>query len=432
MGGAVILTGAYKSLNSVAASDTVVRGLSTIGPDQLSTDFPLRYLGDGEIGTISKLNIASDATQVIAIDLNRVVNGAYGDWTRPNLPDYWIDNSIGDGAIAEETTIFQSGPSSAKLSTPTSSDRANMSQTILIKPEESFTASVALRGDGTNTISAYIWFPETGQYVNSAGSLVTTRTAFHSRSTASFSTNTQAFSGPILDNVQTDTIEMVMEVDRPGATNAVGYVDEFFCWPLWNFSAIFGHNLPDNITVSIQSDDNAVFSSPTTRLTFPTPRNKKAFYHTLSSAVSERYVRLSIGGPTSEPPWVGEWVISLITLLSPGGIKIPLRIKNTAGISGIGAASANKFESTSLEATFPWTSRAVYEDLRVILGTGSRWGGRSSILIPIGPNALGSTTGSQPDIYMGRLQIETITIDHDDKYEIECEMEELEYPNFVK
>lgn len=438
MGNAIVLTGEYTTLNALAGS-TSIEADTNPGGAAIDPNFSIKNLANGEPGIITRLAAASDSAQVINVDLNRCRNGGFETWTRTNVPDSWENHSTSMGTLTEETTVINEGTSAVRLDAPDGASSANLRQKILIKPDDLFNLSVALRGDGTNTTSAYCWNPATGSYVNSSGSWVATRTAFHSRSTATYSTNTQGVQMESLSDCQTGAVSLVLEVNLPGAASAFGYVDSFRLWPTWNFSAIFGHNIPDSVTLEVRSDDNSAFSSPTTRITYASSRNKKAFYDTTTAAGSgERYVQLRIGGPQAEAPWIGEWVLfqALATHPTPIGLRVPLTITNIAGNTGMGVAGVNETESTFIETSFPWVSRSTtssnWEDLKIFLGHAARWGGYSSILVPVGPDTIGSLTGSKPDIYFGKFTINEVETNHNLQYEISCSMEEVEYVNHVK
>ena len=373
--------GPYDTINFVAQA--AKRSSTAITSTTEDSDFPLVLVYDGEPDSVFKFTGADTASiPILTADLVFNLNPSFTTWTVASHPDGWDDVSSGTGSIEEENTIVNSAPASLQLNSSGGSNNGRARQIVEVIAGNPYTIAVALRGDGTNSVSAYIRNLQTGKWLNSSSVWTSSKTATASRSTGSFSTTTRTFT---IEDVATSGSGVVQLELRAEGVNGTLYVDDFVIWPHWNFAGVFGHNIPDPTTVTTQSDDNSGFSSPTTRHTHTAPRRRPSFYGSFST-VTERFVRLHMSTVSSgvDKVYIGEWFIGYTKTLDPG-IRSPFSIERSVDLVGGGYGKPfgiQEEESVSIDTTVPGLSITEWDVFRLEIGRAGKWGGRSAVLVP--------------------------------------------------
>lgn len=361
----------------------IITGAESITPTSENTNFPEANLRDGLISRSFKFNAAA-ADDDVVVDLNHCLGGDMETWGVATIPDNWTDRSTGDGAISEEVTIVNGGSSSAKLVTTTGT--AVMTQDITVKAGSAWSITGALYEAGNDTIRIRVQNLETGSYLTSGEAWQAGSTDWFTRTAASWST-----SGPSTFTVEAYSVGLRAEytirvmVTMEGGSGEIGYVDDLYLWPHWDFAAVMGHNLGGMITATAQSDDNSGFSSATTQITFTVARPH--FYGEPSAMVTERYLRFNFAGTNHTPIALtelvaGQKVTGQTHLLTP--FTGSASMANTAEESRAGQVFRKSLADNPREGVtlaFLMT-QAQYDTYREELLLATKYGQEPVVLVP--------------------------------------------------
>lgn len=246
------------------------------------------------------------ANQVIDFDCNQVFNPSFeNDAAGVSPPSGW-QAPTGGGSPDVSTVAANEGTKSMRL------DAVNEAgfQDRDVRPGGTYTYSFALRGDGTNIVSAYLLDLISGKWLLSGGTWSATKTALATRSVASFATTTQTFTLEATVPGHVGPAKIRLLFDRPGAITAAAYVDSAYLWPKITCAAILYDTIPTGFTVAVQSDDTAAFSSVTANGNMPAQRYRRYIIFT-GPATLERYWRFLITGTPFDlfRPWIGQLVL---------------------------------------------------------------------------------------------------------------------------
>ena len=384
-----------------------------ITPTSEDALFPKTHLSDGEVGAVFRFS-ANAASLNVLVDLNRIPKGDMDTW--PLSAAGMEDQSNGTGSVLQETTIVQSGTSSAKLASGGSGNEAILHiKDVRARSGALYTVKSGLRGDGTATIRLYVQNLQSGKYLGGGGSWSASKVECLSESAAAWSTGT----------IGGFTVEAASVSGSPVATLRVtaevivsgnGYIDNLLLWPWWDFAGVFGHNLGGNMVSKIQSDDNSAMSSPTDQVTFTLRR--PSMYGT-ASIVGERYARLLLTGTNHAIPEVGELVLAQ-KLTLPKASLLPMRMTPSVGLFGspLRPVSSREDESMSFPLEFVFTD-SQWATMKLEFARAVRWGGSRLIFVPLDTGA---------DVYYGTFAPESVermaTGAH---YRVTGEFRELEY-----
>lgn len=365
----------------------ILTNAGSVTPSSADSLFPKKYLTDGDTGPLFKHSAAAANDNVI-FDLDQL-HGGFEDWGASDpLPPGWSDDSSGTGAIARETTTVNSGSVAAKLTGGGSGNEARLKRTIRLPAGWAATASLAVRGDGTNAINVYILNRETGRYLLSNETWSTTKTAYASRSTDSYA----AEGTPANFTVEAASVGLrgIYHLDIwAEQVTGDGYLDDFYIWPHWDFAAVFNHNLGANITARIRSDDSSSMSSPTNRVAFTLRR--PAMFGEPASTVTERYAQFYTDGTNPVAGEIGEIVLS--QRLDVDKID-PYAATPDVGLVGDARrpTAFREDEGASFSVSFRVYSEADWNDVRHKILQSARWGGRRAVIVPL---------VSEADVYYG-------------------------------
>ena len=298
----------------------ILEGALSITPSSESSLFGKSRLVDQEPGSVFRFASAG-ANDRIDFDLNRDFNGSFEGEFDSGVPEKWTDASNGTGALEEETTNVHTGGSTKalRLNGGGSGNEAVAKVQIKVLSGWAMTLQGYLRGDGTDAAKMRVRILETGQYLQSDGTLSASAVDFGSESGTTYAEKSASFTVPGFSTTQRHFVTIEIELRNDGS--GLAYADDIALWPHWNFVSLHHHNLGANISPSVLSDDNAAFSSATTRLndsttgikTFDVRRGK--FWGRVSALVTARYLRMQYTGTNYKPIENGELVVAQIRTL---------------------------------------------------------------------------------------------------------------------
>ncbi len=353
-------------------------GCQAITPTNEDALFPKSFLTDGDIGPLFRFGTNAASLNILA-DLNRITKGDMETW--PLSAAGMVNQSVGTGTITQETTIVQSGTSSAKFTSGGAGNEAILKIIDLrVQSGALYTVSAGLRGDSTATIRLYVQNLQSGKWLGGAGTWNASKVECLSQQAASWATGTIGgftVEAASISGFPVATLRVTAEVVVTGA----GYLDNVLLWPWWDFAGVFGHNLGGSMIAKIQSDDNSAMSSPTDRVTFTLRR--PSMYGT-ASIVGERYARLLLTGTNHAAPECGELVLGQKMNLTGSFNPPPYDITPEVGLVGYGRrpVSLRDDESMAFSVSLLLTEPE-WDDMRVRLLSVGRWGGRRTILVPL-------------------------------------------------
>lgn len=275
--------------------------------------FPKDLAYDRFPGSSFKFAAVSETGATYDINLNRLLNGGFENWGVSNVPDDWIDDSDGTGALSAELTEVIEGSKALKLVGAGSGNEARAYRDNYVVSGWKCTIDGRIRGDGSNNTIVRIFCYETGQWLDSSGSWQNTVQDFISRSTATYSaSNPVTFMVPGISTVLRHLLRIKVEIFIVTGT---GYADAFRLWPWVDFASVHGHALPIGgpLSFKLQHDTTAAFPSPTTiAMTIARPTFWKSF-----TEVGERYWRFKADGLNPLQGKYGELVLGQYGTLSP-------------------------------------------------------------------------------------------------------------------
>lgn len=295
MGEGFFLAGLASNACVQAQAVTVSSGDPLYAKAELQNSFPSRPFRFGDLA----------ANPWIIFDNNIIANGNFEDSASGVLPAGW-NVPTGGGTPVTSTVQFNEGAKSMVL------DAANEAayQDRILRPGGTYRLGNALRGDGTNIVSAYVLDLLSGKWLLSGGTWSATKTAITTRSTATFATYNQTFTleAPLAGHVGPAKIRILF--DRPGTIAGAAYVDSVYLWPKITCAALMYDTIPAGFTVAVQSDDDIAFPSATANGNMPARRFRR--YLTFAGpATLERYWRFLITGTPFDlfRPWIGQPVL---------------------------------------------------------------------------------------------------------------------------
>jgi hypothetical protein len=253
---------------------------------------------------------AVGAAQFFRVDGNLISDGisdfgGFEAWTG-GTPNGWTEVNSGTGDVTQETTIKNSGASSAKLSAGTGF--ASLSRDVVVKAGEVINIESALRGDGTTETFLRIYNPLTHKYLQVNGTWGFTNVGYRVRTAASFEVLLAAVTVEDYAACQSDTVALKVEV-RNQTTSGIGYADDVRIWPRVNFLGCFGHNIDvggGNGSGFLSSIDNFGSNTNEGALVIIAP----SFYKLLAAGNQDRrYWAMYINDANSVPIELGELVI---------------------------------------------------------------------------------------------------------------------------
>jgi len=148
-----------------------------------------------------------------------------------------------------------------------------------------------------------------------------------------------------------------------------------------------------------------------------------AFYSALEMLTTDRYFRFLEEGTHFEAGEIGELVLGQKRVI-PNGIAVPDMVPRSGLIGESRPVSSRSDESMSFPVTM-LMEKEEWEEFRIRVGSGSRWGGVPSIIAPQYSQFPGQGDG---DVYFGTLSIDRIPRrGAGNIYQVQARMEEFEY-----
>ena len=298
----------------------ILEGAASITTSSESSLFEKWRLVDREPGSIFRFASAG-ANDRIDIDLSRDFNGGFEGAFDNGVPEKWTDASNGTGALEEETAEVHTGGSTKalRLNGGGSGNEAVAKVQIKVLSGWAMTLQGYLRGDGTDAATMRAKILETGQYLQSDGTLSSSEVDFGSESGSAYVEQNASFTVPGFSSTQRHSVTLEIELRNDG--DGLAYADDIALWPHWNFVSLHHHNLGANIAPTVSSDAAADFSGATTRInssttglkTFDVRRGK--FWGRVSALVTARHLRMQYAGTNFEPIENGELVVTQIRTL---------------------------------------------------------------------------------------------------------------------
>ncbi len=232
----------------VQAQDVVVSSEDTL--------FPKANLQNGNPWKPFRFS-ALTANPTIEFDCNIIANPSYeADPDATSPPSSWIIPT-GGGTPDVSTAEANEGTNSLRL------NAANEAayQDRIVRLAGTYRHTVALRGDGTNIVSAYVLDLISGKWLQSGGTWTTTKTAWATRSTATFATSsiTLTLEAPVDGHVGPGRLRILF--DRPGTVAGAAYVDSVYMWPKITTAAFAYHTIPTGFPIAVESADDVAFST---------------------------------------------------------------------------------------------------------------------------------------------------------------------------
>lgn len=145
------------------------------------------------------------------------------------------------------------------------------------------------------------------------------------------------------------------------------------------FCSVHFHNIvPGDITLTLQSDDNSGFSSPTTRKTFTV--TDPSFWGTFALGTLERYWRLLFTGTPTDPIYVGKWVLGTTQQLTKNqlnGWSMRWQMDQSRPAPGV-IVNQSLHARRVLDVRFANTDSTEVYDMLVL----GKWGAEPIVVVP--------------------------------------------------
>lgn len=256
---------------------------------------------------------ASSSASYVQADLNVITNGGMETASTSSTGDVatWTESNSGTGAVTRTATAgeFSAGTAGMKLDAGTGSAAAYEDKEM--RSGERFTVTADLRSTGAVTsVEIQIQNLETGSYLSTAGTWGSTATNALTNATSSFATVTQTATVEALTSqTRQDLVHLRVTIVND-STGTIGYADEVYLWPSYDFSSIHGHNIDARVSAALVSSSSSGFGTTATDATFTV--QQPSFFAALSTQRDKRYVRLSFTGSNSTQSgiiYIGEWVV---------------------------------------------------------------------------------------------------------------------------
>ena len=385
----------------------ILEGALSITPSSESSLFGKSRLVDQEPGSVFQFASAG-ANDRIDVDLNRDFNGSFEGAFTNGVPEKWTDASNGTGALEleDDTTKVHTGGSTKalRLNGGGSGNEAVAKVQIKVLSGWAMTLQGFLRGDATDAAKMRVKILETGQYLQSDGTLSSSAVGFARWAGTTYVEKSASFTVPGFSTTQRHFVTIEIELRNDG--DGLAYADDIALWPHWDFVSLHHHNLGANIAPTVSSDDNAAFASPTTRLdslttglkTFDVRRGK--FWGRVSSLVTDRYFRMQYPGTNYEPIENGELVVAQIRTLQrkpQSGFPTRLDRPQVEAPDRLGRGRVlNLTEQESERITFQFLaiSEAERDEMKNELVFRSGQGRDPVIVVPV---------DTKPDVIYGRI-----------------------------
>lgn len=246
---------------------------------------------------------SSDAQWYVQVDLNQAGNGDIESWASATLlANPWIHDIVGGGtgSIDRESGTVHGGTYSAKLTIGTSTSVGFYQDIYARAGERRYVTGWGYASSGTARFR--IRNLSTGKYLTSAGSWSSSPSDVGTVTAGAWTEVSKSYQVESLDDCQTQTpILRLSSLTDDGTV----YIDDLYDWPRFNGCVLVGHNLGTRNTITLASDDNSGFSSPTS-LDTGLPL-QPSFYLYSSTGSAERYARVSTDQTANEAiPYIGE------------------------------------------------------------------------------------------------------------------------------
>ncbi len=345
-------------------------------------------------------------------DLDRLTNGDMEAWAVTTVPDGW---EVVTGTAAREGTIKHGGSYSCKLLAS-----STVEQIIWVPSGWDMTLDCWLRGDGTYFTQGYLRNLRTGNWLTSGGAWQASITNFGAQTAGSYAQFTRDFTVESYSTCGYQHLVPLRLQFQHQASGTGGYCDDISMWPHWDFASIHGHNIPPNIAVKVQRDDNAAFSSATTEMT-PTVI-QPSFFDTIGTSAKERYARLLLEGSAVQTKsiYIGEWVLGQYKTLTKGHGYGPdyMRVMPTSQVSAISRTPRSDWSHRGLRLDFT-NSDAALTNMYEMLDR-ARGGADPFVVVPI---------DTESDVMFGHfptdLSVNRIFTDHQG---YQLEFREMAFP----
>lgn len=184
-------------------------------------------------------------------------------------------------------------------------------QDRIVRPGGSYRHTVALRGDGTNIVSAHVLDLISGKWLVNATTWSTAKTAWATRSAASFAVSSINFTleSPVAGHVGPGRIRLLW--DRPGTIAGAAYVDSIYLWPKITVAALVYDTIPTAFPVAIESADNAAFSTNLNDHGDLPARRFRRYLVFAGPATAQRFWRFAVTGTPFDlfRLWIGQPVL---------------------------------------------------------------------------------------------------------------------------
>ncbi len=240
-------------------------------------------------------------------DCNIIANPSYEldpDLTSP--PTGW-KIPTGGGTPDVSTAEFNEGTKSLRLNL--ANEAAYQDREVRLGG--TYRHTVALRGDGTNIVSAYVLDLIAGKWLQSGGAWTTTKTAWATRSAATFadSSITLTLEDPVAGHSGPGRVRILF--DRPASTTAAAYVDSVYLWPKITCAALIHHTIPTGFPIAVESADDAAFTSNLNDHGDLPARRFRTYMLFAGPATPQRFWRFLITGTPYDLflPWIGQPVL---------------------------------------------------------------------------------------------------------------------------
>lgn len=354
------------------------------------SDFPKERAYDRFPGSVFKhAEIdpgSSEEDATYDIDLNRLLNGGFEDWSVTVVPDNWIDISTGTGAASQNQAVEVEGSSCLELDGDGGSNVAKLYLDVSVLSGWKCTVDIRLRGNGADAIIVVIQCLETGQSLNSVGAWADIPlTTFRSRSTGSFgAADPITFTMPEISDAQKHLLTLRFIISTQGANV---YADAAYLFPWVDFASVHGHNINIGgaaIVFKVQHDSDSAYGSPTTQtMTIAHPSFYKVF-----TQVGERYWRFLADGKNILQGKYGELVLGQYQTLLPdfqAGAKVAFNQPKTI-VTALNTQTYITAHTDDLQREYMLSFRAITEAqkdlLRQEIYVRTRGGADPLILVP--------------------------------------------------
>lgn len=319
------------------------------------------------------------ANPSIAFDCNIIANPSFELDANDDPPTDW-KTPTGGGTPTVSTTLANEGTKSLRLNA--ANEAAYQDRTL--RPGGTYRISVALAGDGTNIISAYVQDLISGKWLLSNGTWSTAKTAWATRTLATFATSAMNFTleEPVAGHVGPARVRILF--DRPGTATAA-YVDSVYVWPKITVAALMFDTIPTAFPVAIESADDAAFSTNFLDNGDLPARRFRRYLPFTGPATSRRFWRFNITGtPVDEfIPWVGQPLLAERNVFLNNhahGNQIEIRRMPKGGTEDLPASLA---EAPRYEVEMLWrTSYTSLQQVAEKLVGGSVYGDEPVLIVP--------------------------------------------------